>query len=165
MHGLCSSCASGPRNRFLHPAFTWFPHCCSSSRACVLLLGLVLLSSCYPETFGSHSGYRFKQKIEDGEGCPFRILLMVFSDFISLQVALWCGGRAAAAKDVGISKCCQALPTAAQSRAFVLRFVKDPEVVSFTAGSAMVRCRVRNSGFRLVQCAVTQWACSGTSDL
>ena len=68
---LCMACASGPRTRFLHPAFTWFPHCCSSSRASVLLLGPAHLSSCHPETFGYYSGYRFKQKIEDGKGCPF----------------------------------------------------------------------------------------------
>ena len=73
------------------------------------------------------------------------------SDYVSLQVALWCGGRAAAAQEVGISKCCQALPAAAQSRAFVLSFVKDLEDVSSTVESAMVRCQVMNSGFRRVR--------------
>ena len=43
----------------------------------------------------------------------------------------------------------------AQSRAFVLPFVKDLEVVSSTVVSAMVRCRVINSGFLQVRCAVT----------
>ena len=43
----------------------------SAAAAQVLLLGLPHLSSILPETFGHHSGYRFKQKIEDGKGCPF----------------------------------------------------------------------------------------------
>ena len=66
-------------------------------------------------------------------------------------MALWCGGRAAAAQEVGISKCCQALSAAAQSRAFVLPFAKDLEDVSSTVVSAMVRCQVMNSGFRRVR--------------
>ena len=83
------------------------------------------------------------------------------SDHISLHFALWCGGRAVAAQEVGISKCCQALPAAAQSRAFVLPFVKDLEDVSSTVESAMIRCQVMNSGFRRVRRADIS-GCSGT---
>ena len=38
----------------------------------------------------------------------------VLSHYVSLQVVSWCGGRPAAAQEVGILKCCQALSAAAQ---------------------------------------------------
>ena len=52
------------------------------------------------------------------------------SDFAPLQVASWCGGRPAAAQEVGISLCCQAMSAAVQSRAFVLPFAPGIEDVS-----------------------------------
>ena len=72
------------------------------------------------------------------------------SDFalFPLQVASWYGGRPAAEQEVGISKCCQAMFAAAQSRAFVFSFALGIENVSSTVVSAMGRCRVMNSGFR-----------------
>ena len=73
------------------------------------------------------------------------------SDYVSLQVAFWCGGRAAAALKDGILKCCQALPAAARSRALVLPFVKDLEVVFSTVVSVMGQCGVMNSGFHQVR--------------
>ena len=72
------------------------------------------------------------------------------------QVVFCCGGLVAAAAFVGgIVKCYQALPAAARSRAFVLPFVKDLEVVFSTAVSVMGQCEVMSYGLRLVRCAVT----------
>ena len=43
----------------------------AAAAARVLLLGLPYLLSCLPETSGNHSGYRFKQNIEDRKCCSF----------------------------------------------------------------------------------------------